>query len=70
MYPSRVSEGGKSLVLFFGDDLWINPTDFQEPEGMRRIKHEQERQRTDPLFVIDPASVQTQHMKRSITVEW
>lgn len=67
MYPSRVREGGKNIVLFYGDRMWFeSPVEKSSPlEGfIRQTDHGQKTSR----FHIDPKTVRRFRVKREISV--
>lgn len=68
-YPSRIHEGGKNVVLFFDDERWIETAGGDPVSRMTIYEREEERNRSEAIFVIDPKSIRRRRVKRSITVE-
>lgn len=67
MYPSRVSEGGKNIVLFYGDRMWFESPSEKSSRFeafIRKTEHGHEAS----LFHIDPATVRRFRVRREITV--
>lgn len=68
IYPSRVHEGGKNLVLFYGEPYWYESA-TEQATSWHCHKREERRGNPGPVFSIDTASVQLFKVSRSFTVE-
>ena len=67
MYPSRVREGGKNLVLFFGDRMWFeSPSD--RSTRLEKFRRQNEHGQTTSLFHIDPKTVRRVRVRREINI--
>jgi RES domain-containing protein len=67
MYPSRVRDGGKNIVLFYGDRMWFESPEEKSSrlEGFIRLT---DHNRKTSLFRIDPKTVRRYRVKRDISV--
>lgn len=66
-FPSRVSPGGTNIVLFFGDHKWFE--EVGKPlSRFSQFERENERGRSGPVFVIDPATVRRYEVRRTVSV--
>lgn len=68
IYPSRVHEGGKNIVLFYGEPYWYE-SETEQAEKWQRFKRQSRRGNPDPVCSIDSASVQLLKVNRSFTVQ-
>lgn len=67
MYPSRVREGGKNIVLFYGDRMWFESPAEKASRFEGFIRQTDHGQKTS-LFHIDPKTVRRFRVKREISV--
>lgn len=67
MYPSRVSEGGTNIVLFYGDRMWFESPVEKSSRFQGFIRQTNHGQETS-LFYIDPKTVRRFRVKREISV--
>jgi hypothetical protein len=67
MYPSRVREGGKNIVLFYGDRMWFESPVEKSTRFEGFIRQTEHGQKTS-LFHIDPKTVRRFRVKREISV--
>lgn len=67
MYPSRVREGGKNIVLFYGDRMWFESPVEKSTRFESFIRQTEHGQKTS-LFHIDPKTVRRFRVKRDISV--
>lgn len=67
MYPSRVREGGKNIVLFYGDRMWFESPVEKSSRFEAFVRQTDHKQRTS-LFRIEPKTVRRFRVKREISV--
>lgn len=67
MYPSRVREGGKNIVLFYGEPMWFESPAEKSSRLEAFMRETGHKQRTS-LFRIDPRTVRRFRVKRDISV--
>lgn len=67
MYPSRVREGGKNIVLFYGDRMWFE-SPAEKSSRFERLVRETEHGQKTSLFHIDPNTVRRFRVKREISI--
>lgn len=67
VYPSRVREGGKNLVLFFGDRMWFESPAERSTRFEKFVRQTEHGQKTS-LFHIDPKTVHRVRVKREISI--
>lgn len=68
IYPSRLHEGGKNIVLFYGEPYWYESA-TEQASKRHRIKRDRRRGNPGPVFSIDRASVHLLRVIRSFTVQ-
>lgn len=68
IYPSRVHEGGKNIVLFYGEPYWYESV-TEQAEKWQRSKRQSRRGNPDPVCSIDSASVHLLNVIRSFAVQ-
>jgi RES domain-containing protein len=66
-FPSRVNPGGTNVVLFFGDQKWFEQVGTRSSRFLQ-FERENERGRSGPVFVIDPATVRRYEVRRTVSV--
>lgn len=67
MYPSRVREGGKNIVLFYGDPMWFE-SPAEKSSRFEAFKRETGYKQRTSLFRIEPRTVRRFRVKRDISV--
>lgn len=67
MYPSRVRDGGKNIVLFYGDRMWFESPEEKSSRFENFIRLTDHNRKTS-LFHIDPKTVRRYRVKRDISV--
>lgn len=66
-YPSRVSKGGKNVVLFFGNPRWFERVG-KSLSRFQQFERTLARGTSAPLFVIDPKTVRRYNIDRNISI--
>lgn len=68
VYPSRVSKGGRNVVLFYGNPRWFERVG-KSVSRMQRFERDIKRGTSGPLFVIDPKTVRRYSVDRDVSVQ-